>query len=588
MINRNKMNKTLLLIIVGCLCVCQTGCRKSPVLVQTVYEQDHDVDEDTETDSIDNDEGNENQDEDLAPKDEIDDSDSKRDQTREDALNGDGNDQADQTYSSTYNDYADDRGTASQATDTSSENASESSGSGDSNSSGSGEGDSSGGEASDQSSSQNGSDSETGSGEDNEENNGGDGSLDDDSQSGTETEPTAEKEKKQIVDARGEYVEVPVDVDTVTAVGEAAVIVEMLGGSGRLLGSSGSFTGSGLVQSVFSSQGVSDVQTWWDDDGSETITSADFEALVAAKPDVCFEISGDSTFSSEQIEALEEAGISYVVIHSFTSISNIEAAVTLIAEVLGDQSSDGGTNAPQIAEQYSSWADRVVNAVSGKGSAKTTLYVSAWDDTAYWEIKNNISGVWGAGYGVAIAWKGAKTAPLNECMGYANLTNRGLDNYYIVPLENNYWLNYVTGGNGTFSYGTILTKTLAGTGLGDASFPAVVVSDSSVKTAIESDFHWDVYGRNVDAAGNTALGFSDGSGQTIGSSIVGDYGIYVNPTGVASWTAGIEAPLEAAWLSYKFQNGEGGISLDELRSMVSEFYSTFYNISVDTSSILGE
>lgn len=576
MINRKKMSKILLLIIAGCLVVSQAGCRKSPVLVQTIYEQDHEVDEDTQTESIDNDEENEDQDEDLAPQEEIDDSDSKRDQTREDALSGDGTDVADQTYDSTYNENADTTGTAEYGT------AAGSSETEDQDDSGSGEGSS----------------EDTGSGEDNETETGGNGSLEDDAESGTDVEPSQEKEKKQIVDARGEYVEVPVDVDTVTAVGEAAVIVEMLGGSGRLMASSGSFTGSSLAQSAFSSQGFSDVKTWWDGDGSSTITSANFEALIAAKPDVCFEISGQGTFSTEQIEALEEAGISYVVIHAFTSVSNIEAAVTLVAEVLGDKSSEGGTNASQIAEQYCSWAESTVSSVQGRGSAKTTLFISTWDENAYWEIKNSTSGVWagsdigsGSGYGVAIAWKGAKVDPLNECMGYANLTNRALDNYYVVPFVNGYWLHYVTGGTGKFVYGTVLTVTTAGVALGESDYPAIVVADSSIKSSIESDFHWGVYGTNTDATGNTqAHSFSDGSASRnpITSSIVGEYDIYVNPTGVASWTEGIEAPLEAAWLSYKFQGDEGGVSLSELRSMVSEFYSTFYHISVDTSSILGE
>ncbi|MCC8028957.1 MAG: hypothetical protein LIO75_04040, partial [Lachnospiraceae bacterium] len=422
------------------------------------------------------------------------------------------------------------------------------------------------------------------------------------SEAGTEIEPPPEIEIKHIVDARGETGEVPVDVDSVTAVGEAAVIVEMLGGSGRLLASSGSFTGNSLAQSAFSSQGLSDVLTWWDGDGSGTITSANFEALVAAKPDVCFEISGQSTFSAEQIEALEAAGIFYVVIHDFTSVSNIEAAVTLMAEVLGDKSSGGGTNAPQIAQQYCSWAEDVISSVQSRGNAKTTLFLSTWDESAYWEIKNSTSGVWGgssvgsgSGYGVAIAWKGAKTAPLNECMGYANMTNRALDNYYVIPLKDGpLWLNYVTGGTGKTGTSsgqvqTILTTTNSGDALGSSTFPAIVVADDSIKSAIENDFHWSVYDTNTDIKGNTQPNsFSDGNGYSITSTITGEYDIYVNPSGIASWTGGIEAPLEAAWLSYKFQGDEGGVSLAELRSMVSGFYSTFYHISVDTSSILGE
>ncbi|MCD7981328.1 MAG: hypothetical protein LUF32_03275 [Clostridiales bacterium] len=567
MMNGKKLSKLLVLVFASCLVVSQAGCRKSPVLVQVVYEQDYEVDEDTETESIDNDEEYEDQDEDLSPQEEIDDSDSKRDQTRENAISGDGSDEADQTYSATYSDTAQDTGTAAQGTSSGDSSDGTDSGSGTA-------GDS------------------TGSGEDNDGTGGGDGSLEGESESGTEVVPgTDEDATRTIVDARGEYVEIPENVDTVTAVGEAAVIVEMLGGSGRLLGSSGSFTGNSMAAGAFSSQGFSDVQTWWDGDGSSTITSASFNALVAAHPDVCFVISGQDTFSDDQAAALAEAGIAYVALYAFTSISNLEKSVSLVGEVLGDRSSNGGTNAPQIAENYASWADGVVSAVDGRGSAMTTLYVSAWDESALWEMKNSVSGTLRSDYGVAIAMKAKNTAPLNDCMGIANLTNRALDNYYIVPLKNNYWLHYVTGGSGKTGTSsgqmqTVLTESTAGVGLGDSTFPAIVVADSSIKSKIENDYHWSVYGRNTDSAGNSAVGFSDGLGHTVPSSIVGDYDIYVNPSGgVASWTEGIEAPLEAAWLSYKFQ---GGCTLSQLRSWVSEFYSTFYGISVDTASILGE
>lgn len=547
MISRKSLNGKIIIILLSVAAVSFTGCRQSPVLEQVVYQENEEPDKDNETQSTENDEDNDQEDEQLAPKTEVDDSNSKRDQTKQDALSGNGNSQVDKTYDSTYEKNAEANGTSSQ-------NPTEST------------------------------DSNGGLGTGDSEQNGGDGNLDDGDQSGTKLQPSDDENYKQIVDARGETVNIPENVDSVTAVGEIATIVEMLGGNNRLLASSGSFTGNSMARSAFSPQGFSDVKTWWDGDGSATISSGNFDALLAVKPDVCFEISGQDTFSSDQVAALEEAEIAYVVLPALTSVDNIKTAVRIVGDVMGDRSSAGGTNAPAIAQQYAAWADRIIGDVQGKGSAKTTLYISTWDESAYWELKN-ANGVWGAGYGAPIARKASDSSPLNDCMSIANLTNVARDNYYANPIQNSIWNSYISGGSGLFKYNLTQTVNDAGQALGNAAFPAIVVADSSIKTSIQNDIHWQVYGWVSDGA-SLKRGFDDGSGNIIRSTIEGDYEIYTNPSGVGSWTEGsVEAPLEAAWLSCKFQNG---CSMDELRSMISDFYSTFYHTSADTGAILGE
>lgn len=581
--------RTSFLIMLGIFMLMFTGCRTSPVLEQILYQQNQEPDKDNDVNAIDNNEEHDQEDEQLSAKKEVDDADSKRDQTREDAVSGDDKDKSDKSYDSNYDDNAPNMGKDNQS---SSDNA-ESDGSGTGEESkpetvetsghGTGAEDSEAADRGEENGEPESTDQDD-SGEDDET--GGNGNLDDGNSSGNEYEPGDEEQYKQIVDARGESVDVPEDVEKVTAVGEIATIVEMLGGSNRLLASSGSFTGNSMVQSAFSSQGVSGVQTWWDGDGSGTISSGNFDALLAAEPDVCFEISGQDTFSSSQIDALEDAGIAYVVLPALKSLDNITSAVQIVGEVLGDRSADGGTNAPSIAGDYADWSDSVVGKVQGKGSEKNTLFISEWDSSVLWEIKNETSGVWQSGYGGVIGMKKSGTSPLNDCMSIANLKNGSADNVYINPLRNNYWLHYYSGGKGVFNYGENRTRTSSGVGLGNEAFPAIIVADSSIVSNIQDDIHWQVYGRVTDGAGNTAYGFTDGNGNIIGTTIEGEYGIYVNPKGVGSWTDGsVESPLEAAWLSCKFQNG---ISMDELRGMVSDFYSTFYHTSADTGSILGE
>lgn len=620
--NRKKKKRKLFLMLLCMLAVLCAGCRTSPVLEQIIYQQNEEPDKDNDTNSVDNDEENEEEDDQLAAKETVDDSDTNRDQSKEDAVSGDQKEEADKAYEGEYQEKADSVGADSQGQVASSETK----GNGTSSNSEKQQDNGAGGqnETTDDEKQETAAPSEPSetepetepqteaggqnepeteetpaenpdspesvdetesndSGEDDGE--GGNGNLENGETSGEEYEPVEEITYKQVVDARGVSVDVPENVDGVTAVGEAATIVEMLGGSGRLIASSGSFTGNSLAASAFSSQGFSSVRTWWDGNGSGTISSGNFSALLEAAPDACFEISGQSTFNSSQIEAMQEAGIAYVVLPSFTSIENIKSAVQIVGAVLGDRSSDGGTNAPSIASSYASWANDVIGKVQGRGSAKYTLYISEWDSSAYWEIKNNVNGVWQSGYGAAVGRKNANSSPLNACMSAANLTNRASDNVYINPLRNNYWLNYYSGGSGSFNYGENLTS-VSGVGLGNEAFPAIVVANSSIKANIQSDIHWQVYGWEMDGAGNSGFGFNDGNGNIVGTTIEGAYDIYVNPDGVGSWVNGsVESPLEAAWLSCKFQNG---CSMDELRSMVSNFYSTFYHTSVSTSSILGE
>ncbi len=381
--------------------------------------------------------------------------------------------------------------------------------------------------------------------------------------------------------------------DAVTAVGEAATIVEMLGGGDRLLASSSSFTGNSLAKSAFASQEISDVQTWWDGDGSTAISDANFQTLLEAKPDVCFEIDEQGAFSSAQITALNEAGIDYVVLPRLNSIENIESAVTLVSQVLDEQSSDGGTDAESIAADYCNWADSVINQASGSYSAKTTTYIGRWDADAYWEISNS-TGLLASGYGAPIGMSYADTAPLSECMGYANLTNLAEDNYYVEPLIALNWSPTIAGGSGKYSdQKNNLFNENTRAGLGSESFPAVITADSSIRDRILSKgyytYHWQA-GSWMRLSDNNFWGYGfdvDGDGgNPLRTHIEDDYEIYINPTGVGSWADGsVESPLEAAWLACKFQ---GGISMDELREMVSGFYSTFYHYNVNTLSILGE
>ncbi|MCD7950395.1 MAG: hypothetical protein LUG12_09075 [Erysipelotrichaceae bacterium] len=520
-----------LMICFIALCFLLSGCRESPVLQQIVYEENNEIDE--ENQSTDNDEENDDEDEDLSPEKEEDDASNKQDQTRNDAYSGDDNSDSDTTYDTTYVDTANAMGTASDGSSNETNN----------NNNGSNQ-------SADQSS-----DNDDGQDEGDEDSDDGqNGEAEDGSEGGSTTEPTDGETYKQVVDDRGKTVDIVENVDSVTAVGEAAIIVAMLGGTSKLTGTSASFFSS--ASGVFSTSGI---KQWWSGDGDSAISSANFNALISADVDVCIEISGQSTFTSSQIATLEENDIAYFVIPSLSSISNIKSAVTLVGKVLGG-------DATSKASSYSSWVDNALSKVSG-GSG-TTLYVGEWDDSATWSIDSS-SGTYASGSGMAVAKTGGTM--LKECMSKAGVTNNASDGYYINPLKDNYYIQSVSG-----SYKYRNTSYKMTDGLGGSSYKCIIVASSSIKEKIQSDFHWDVYGM-VKVNGVNFHGFLDGSGNALLSYIEDDYSIYVNPDGVGSWTEGsVETILEVVWLACRVN---GTISESSMKSMVSDFYSTFYGSS---------
>lgn len=543
MINRKKLSRKLVLVWLSACAVTASGCRLSPVLEQVVYEQNHDVDQDQE--SKDDQDYNQDEDQQMESKKQVDDSESQQGQEKDDAVSGDGNAQSDTVYGGSYRDGSKTNGTDN----TSPENQTEAGG-------GAATGNQTGG---------------TG--------------------NGTNYEPGTTGDKS-IEDARGVKVQIPENVASVTAPGELGLMVEMLGGSNRLLASSNSLTENSLAKQAFSSQGISDVKNWWSGIGTGQISDADFQALLNSKPDVCLEISGSGSFTSAQVTQLENAGITYFVMPKLDSVDHIKEAVTLMGTILGDKSSSGGTNAPTMAKQYCDWADKVVNLakVTDSNKQKYSLYISAWDTDAYWLMENDTDGLGDSGYGVAIAANMNSVAALNSCLNTAlvNNTQTSTRDQYINPLKNLNWLQKVIGNQATYGTpGNYARTDDSSYYLGNNQFPAIIVANQSIKTAILNDMHWTSYGKNPSGSNTFEYGYMDRYGKFVPSNIQGNYEIYVNPSGIGDWVTGsVETPLEAAWVSCKIQ---GQCSLQQVRNLVSEFYKTFYHLdNVNTVNILGE
>ena len=400
---------------------------------------------------------------------------------------------------------------------------------------------------------------------------------------------------KQIVDASGRTVDIPENVESVTATGTAAQIVELIGGENRLVASDSSLLSAALAIQAFPD--LSNIPAWWPDNPNQPISSENFETLIEAHPDVCFELSGDNTFTNSQVEQLTEAGISYVVLPGLASVDNLKQTVSLIAEVLGG-------DAAEKAAVYIGWVDEVISDVSGKtaGTDLTSLYIADWDSEASFQLSDTAGVIEPYGSGLATAYSPLKSQLVSAFMSVAGVTNestrirsihRDSQYVYVAPMFHQFSA-VVSGSEAAFysgagEYGSaydLFVTRLVGEStyvqLGSSQFPALIVASENVREKIENDYFWEY--RPSDANGYVNI-----DGESFYRGVCGEYAIYVNPRGMCDWAeGGLESPLEAYWIAYKFS---GAYTLEEVKNKTAEFYSEFFGVTLSDeqlNNIFGE
>ncbi len=533
----------LILLLAFALC----GCRESRVIEEILYSQAaEDIDLQNQIKVSNNDENNQQKNEKIEEK-KKDDTQRERDRKRKTPLKGDG----------------DSKGTASKAKhDSNSENKNKA----------------------DDKSNQGGKDK--GKGKD------GAGGRPDKPQDGDGTGgATNDPNGRKIVDASGSTVKVPKNVDSVTATGEAAVIVQMLGGKGALMASSSDFLSSSLAQSVFGSEGIAKVKSAWDGDGSSAMSESNFQQLLKKKPDVCFSISGQTTFSDSQLSRLKEKKIAVVTLPEMNSQDEVSQSVTIVGEVLGNKSGKGGTNAPKEARRYNAYCKDLVKEVKGKvGGSVYTLFLSDWDEDAHYKLSSG-SKITAEGNGVAVTPTAQQAGLVSEYLGVGGAKNsavtynsRDKSYWYVSPLAPTTRTMHISGSMASSTaQGVNLTQMNNEDYLGQSGFPGIVVADKEVKRGLEKDRNkggnnslWKNYGKVSASSGNVrnGYGFLDEDGSIVSTTIRDDYDIHVNPSGVGDWTGGsVESVLESVWAANIFHNA---YSDSQLKAKIKEFYQKFY------------
>jgi hypothetical protein len=453
---------------------------------------------------------------------------------------------------------------------------------------------------------------------DQEEKGDEDAGKDDETQSASE-----DPESRQITDDKGNVIDLPEDVNSVVAAGDAALIVQMLGGSNILAGTSSGFSGNALAKSVFSDEGLSSAKNLWGASGATAMSAANFKTLIGLKPDACIGMPGESTFSDAQIKELKENKIAYVTLPGTGTHDNIVSAVKIAGNLIGDRSEEtGGVNALTLSEDYESYCNDLIDSVTDKvggrftwndtdfnndynvngnkaysgkqtSNGKYTLLISGWDSAATYSMKDG-EDVLFKEKGLAVAPQGYSGSPVSFYMSVGGACNNGArfsndkkDQYAALPVNVNILKNVIDGSSLSVYPETSECFTWAqGRGvdamLGSEEFPAVVVESDNTKKKIQASRLLWKPSEQITVGSKTDYGF-EANGRMILSYIRDDYDVFVNPCGIESWLKGSpESILEMVWTSNVF-NGKYDDSA--VKEEIKNFYTKFYRYDLSGTEV---
>ncbi len=249
--------------------------------------------------------------------------------------------------------------------------------------------------------------------------------------------------KVKVNDTTGAFSEPP-KVNRIAAYGDAAVIVQMVGGQGALVAADKTLLSSKFT-TVFGDEGASKIAKGWSDDGSASKINVD--AIIKAKADtvLCFDSDYQKDMSDADRKKLKKAGISFTVIPALTNTTYIKTAVTKVGEMLSEANEIGQAgNTEKIASDYEKFVDKLISkCVSANGGtlagkktyenkneedysydedAPFTLLIDDWDSNARFSRKYRGASVTSTS-GVALSTIGWKSTPVSYYIQAGGLIN---------------------------------------------------------------------------------------------------------------------------------------------------------------------
>lgn len=409
--------------------------------------------------------------------------------------------------------------------------------------------------------------------------------------------------------------DLPENVVTVAAPGQASLYVEMLGGANRLLATS-AHTKNGLAGTVFPD--FTKVQGLWEQDGEAPMTDAQFQQLLAANPEAVFYIADAEydvvqSFSQAQLNQLNQKGIYTVPLHPFNTSSNIRENVQIMAKVLGKPKGlPNVKNANEVAKDYIRWMEDIskgfgntfsgpdkwnldqagpfgngaekVNSYSDEG--QYTILINGFDDTVQTSRDQ----------GVAYAETGYthRNSPASFFLSLGGAANTatlvpddgGIPYFPVVPT----FMDLYGGSlNGTESLKTAKSRDKSNLVTG---YQGNYIGESIKTILVDSA---DTYNKvqNTRAFQPTqyisgGYGYLSETGALVPSNIHGsDFRFVINPCGAGSWIEGSpEAPLEALWANELFHNGKSpDDAFQAVTEAIQQFYRDFYGVELTAEEL---
>lgn len=469
------------------------------------------------------------------------------------------------------------------------------------------------------------------------------GTIPDDSKKDDDEDPdddnsardTQREADEYVVDIGEEAQDIPENVQRIAAVGDAATIVAMLGGSVDacpLVAADQNFIDANAE--VLRNRGVSSdsVAAIWSGDGSteSTLTEASFDQLLdSVKPDLVLYPTSADALADSQIVKLKDAGVPVWAVDMRSNTGILSAVITI-----GETLQQGGNQyASQRSADYLAFYNAIIDGIGDAASAsrKYTLYVSDWDAGARYGNSD-----FDSSHGVGIAQLGSKASPLVYYLDKAGVTNTAAAgpkfsnatanrSSVVWQLKANYAANKyadftsldkskatfdLTGGSG---FDNALLYSSEGGAFTDA-FPGLIVATQKIRNdyllpdmmlanglyhpfgSIDAGSFGTVVGYKPGAVSyESAIGFVSGRTTSVLYDEAGvlsanyvDH-VYVNPHGLySSWTDGsIESVLEVPWayaaISLKGnKDTDVGLAVNGAStpsSIAVAFYEEFYGYS---------
>ncbi len=340
----------------------------------------------------------------------------------------------------------------------------------------------------------------------------------------------------EIIDTTDEFAD-PTPASKIAAFGEAAVIVQMVGGEGALACADSELLGSSFSK-VFADEGASSIACGWAGDGTDASTM-DVDAVIAsgATTILVYSSSYENGLTVKQAKKLKAAGVTFTVIATLTNSTYIKKDVTTVGKILAEAEGIGNAGqTKQVAADYVSFHDALVKAAKkasgGKlagsavyeaknstysasdcdSDANYTLLIDGYDSTAtyngtYYGYKLDSTG------GVALASVGTASSPVSFYIQAGGLINNACEcsaasdtgkmvvwqfSFNHLPFSLSKWTYASDGelaqasdvkqvGNG---WGKTLLSTaknrssVYGDSFGSESFPKLIVTSAAYKKAL--------------------------------------------------------------------------------------------------------